>query len=276
MSYPKEPCYFATDFMRESDGFHGKPKYYGVRTSEQYDKHFAHAEEGQILGDASTCYTYSKEAAHNIYEHNPEAKIIIMLRDPVEFIHSLHMQYVNDTTENEPDFKKALQLEEERKKGNHIPPRTRCPSYNFYYERAKYSEHVKRYIDTFGKDNVMIIANEEFRQNNEAVYKQILDFLEVKNDIMPDFKTVHGSKKPRFERLNKLAHVAWIKKTFYRLLGPTLYTNMQNRVNKVLLKPQERQDMDPELKKELKQKFEPEIKELDRITNKNFADIWGY
>lgn len=276
MSYPKEPCYFATDFMKESDSFHGKPKYYKVRTPEQYDKHFAHAEEGQILGDASTSYAYSKEAARNIYGHNPEAKIIIMLRNPVEFIHSLHMQYVNETVEDETDFEKALELEPERKKGRNIPPKTRCPSYHFYRERAKYAKHVERFFEQFGKDNVMVIANEDFRENSNEVYTSILRFLGVDENILPEFKTIHSSKSPRTAWLNRIAHTMWLKNALYKLLGPVRYTKIQKRIEKLLLKPEPRQTMDTELRKKLETQLGPEVAKLNHLSGQDFAAMWGF
>lgn len=212
MSYPKEPGYFATDFRHESDAFHGKPRYFPARTPEDYDEHFTHAKPGQLLGEASTCYAYSQAAAHHIYQHNPKAKIIIMLRNPVDFMHSLHTQYVNETVENETDFEKALELEPQRKQGINVPPRTRCPSYHLYRERTKYADHAQRYLQYFGPENVLIISNEEFKEDNKAVCQEILRFLGVDTDIVPDFNNVHGSKSPRFSWLNKLIHTMWLKK----------------------------------------------------------------
>lgn len=276
MSYPKEPGYFATDFRRESDEFHGKPRYFPARTPEDYDEHFIHAEPGQILGDASTCYTYSKEASQNIFHHNPNAKIIIMLRHPVEFMHSLHMQYVNETVEDVIDFKKALDLEPERKQGSNIPQRTRCPSYHYYRERIKYADHIQRYLQCFGAENVLIISNEEFKSNNKEVYQKILRFLDVDDGITPDFSNIHGSKSPRSTWINKIVHTMWLKKALYKILGPNLYTRTHKKVNKLLLKPEPRSSMEAQLYRQLLSETSGEVVKLDTITGKNFSNRWGY
>ncbi|PSO43386.1 hypothetical protein BRC19_00790 [Candidatus Saccharibacteria bacterium QS_5_54_17] len=276
MSYPKEPSYFATDLREESDQFHGKQRYYGVRTPEKYEEHFKHCQPGQLRGDASTCYSYSQAAAGHIYQHNPKAKIIIMLRNPVDFMHSLHTQYVNETVENETDFQTAISLESSRKKGKNVPPRARCPSYHFYRERARYSKHIQRFYDQFGKENVMVIANEEFKKNNETAYKEILRFLGVREDVIPDFQSVHNSKKPRISWLNKIAHTMWLKNVAFKLMSPTLYTNLQKQADKLLLKEQSKGELDPEVRKRLTEELRPEVRELSRLTNQDFAAIWGF
>lgn len=42
------------------------------------------------MGKASIWYLYSERAVEEIGEFDPQAKIIVMLRDPVEILHSLH------------------------------------------------------------------------------------------------------------------------------------------------------------------------------------------
>jgi hypothetical protein len=178
--------------------------------------------------------------------------------------------------ENETDFEKALELESQRKQGINVPPRTRCPSYHLYRERTKYADHAQRYLQYFGPENVLIISNEEFKEDNKAVYQEILRFLGVDADIVPDFNNVHGSKSPRFSWLNKLIHTMWLKKNLYRVLGPTLYTKIHKQVNKLLLKPSPRISMDTRLYNQLFNETAEEVEKLDTITQKNFSKIWGY
>lgn len=276
ISYPKEPHYFATDTIAESDKFYGKPMYFLLRKPKDLKKLFAHRGKGQLLGDASTGYLYSKVAAKNIREHNPEAKIIILLRNPVDFIHSLHTQYVNEAVENETDFSKALALEKDRKKGKSIPPKTRCPSYHFYLERIKYHEQVKRYYDVFPEDQILVLIAEEFRHDNQKYYQEVLRFLGVDSDFMPNFGTVHESKVPRLPLLNQLVHTLWFKKALYITLRPRLYTKIHKKINKLLLKKQHRSKMDGELRAELEKKAKPEIEKISKFLDKDLASIWSY
>src|SRR3954468_1950993 len=63
-------------------------------TREEYLAHFAAAQPQQIAGEASVWYLYSQLAAREIHDFCREAKFIIMLRNPVDMMHSLHSQYL--------------------------------------------------------------------------------------------------------------------------------------------------------------------------------------
>src|ERR687891_440541 len=88
MSVPKEPAYFATDLRQESDSFHGSRKYFEFRTEEDYAAAFAHGGAGELLGAASNASLFSKVAPPNLKAVNPELRVLIMLREPVSFMHS--------------------------------------------------------------------------------------------------------------------------------------------------------------------------------------------
>ncbi len=75
-----------------------------------------------------------------------------MLREPVSFMHALHAQFVNETTEDEPDFARALAKEPARRAGREIPPRVRCPSFLHYRERARYAPQLERYFAAFPRE----------------------------------------------------------------------------------------------------------------------------
>lgn len=277
MSRPKEPSYFATDIIAESDAFHKKPKYFKVRAPEQYDELFKHMQDGQILGEASTNYLYSKQAAINIYRHNPNAKIIIMLRNPIDFMHSLHMQYVNETVENESDFKKALELEKYRRKGLVEPPRrTRCPSYHYYLRRAQYYNQLKHFFDLFPRKQILILITEEFQSDNIGSYENVLRFLEVDSNFRPDFATVHGSKAPRVKLLNKLAHTIWIKNIARFILGAHFYISLQKHLNKLLLKKQPREEVDLLLRQQLQKELKPEVEKTSSLVDRDLTSLWGF
>ncbi|RLG08342.1 MAG: sulfotransferase, partial [Thaumarchaeota archaeon] len=75
----KEFQYFATDLVRGTQ--------YEL-SEEEYLSYFRIAKDEKRLGEASTWYLYSKKAASNIKKFNPHAKIIVMLRHPIEMMYS--------------------------------------------------------------------------------------------------------------------------------------------------------------------------------------------
>ena len=251
--------------------------YFHTRSHEQYMRLFSHAKEGQILGEASTGYLYSTEAAKNIYNHNPNTKIIMMLREPVSFLHSLHMQYVNETVENEDEFETALNLETDRKNNwRSISKNVRAPSYLYYSERIKYASQISRYLDVFSPEQIMILTHEEFKSDNKEIYQRILSFLGVDRTFFPDFKVIHASKQPRFKSINKAIQNPVLKTRLQKTMGMKLYTTTHKSVNKILLKPENRTEIPPPLKRKLHQLAEEEVKKISELLGKDFYTDWGY
>jgi hypothetical protein len=276
MSSPKEPVYFAKDLIQESDAFYGLPKYFEFRTEEDYAAAFAHCRPGQLRGDASTPYLLSRVAASNIRAANPEAKIIIMLRDPVSFMHSLHMEYVNETIEDEPDFARALEKEPLRKAGDCIPGRVRCPSYLFYRERARYSSQLERYLALFPRPNVLVLTMEEYREDNERHYRSALDLLGVDLEYVPSFGVVHASRAPRSRRLNQVLNTPALKRVLAKALGPRRYTALRDGVARLVLKEGPRPELPPALERELRDEFRAEVGRVSELVGRDLRAVWSY
>ncbi|SRR6056297_999156 len=106
MAEPKEPHYFSTDF---SD------KFRKVLTREDYLNLFKEAKKYKAVGEGSTEYLYSKEAVPNILKFNSEAKFIVMVRNPIELVISLHQELFVEMNENIEDVEKAWDLQEKRR-----------------------------------------------------------------------------------------------------------------------------------------------------------------
>ena len=116
MCTPKEPHYFDYDFEQ----------YREVETLDEYLGLFEAATTEHIaIGEASACYLYSSVALEDIYQFAPQAKIIVMLRNPVDLAYSYHSQLLYASDENVPDFEQAWRLQDIRREGKKIPPRCR-------------------------------------------------------------------------------------------------------------------------------------------------------
>lgn len=276
MSFPKEPVYFATDLIEESDALYGSRKYFEYRTEEEYVALFEHCRAGQLRGDASTPYLLSKVAAAKIRAVNPAAKIIAMLREPVSFMHSLHMEQVNETLEDELDFERALEKESFRKGGKSLPARVRTPSYLFYRERASYAGQLARYYAEFPRENILVLTMEEFREDNQRHYRDVLNLLGVDPDYVPAFGVVHPSRAPRSRRLNQVLNTPAFKRALFKALGPRRYTKLQRRVARLVMKEGPRPALSPELERQLRDEFAPEVERVSELVGRDLRPVWGY
>ncbi len=81
-SEPKEAKFFHDDFSVE---------HRLATTEEEYLKCFSHQQASdQVLAEGTVWYLFSQVAVRRILAFNPEAKFVVMLRNPVDLSHSLH------------------------------------------------------------------------------------------------------------------------------------------------------------------------------------------
>lgn len=282
MSDPKDPDYFCIDLHRESDRYHGWKMYFPIREEKKYLRLFKSSKNEKVLGDASGSYIYSKVAAENIYHFNPDAKIIIMIRELVDFLYSLHSEMVYGHHENIEDFKEALLSEEKRKKGKQIPKRVSFPSALYYSERVKYYEHIKRYTDIFKKNQIKIILFDDFKQNNSIVYKEVLKFLNVAPNFIPEFKSININKIIRFKTLKYVIESPLVWRLPKKLLPKKLYDEIAQLFFRITMRYEPKHPLDTKLRNELKEKYRLEVIELNKFLNKemfikkDLVKLWGY
>ncbi len=154
----KEPSYFAADLRPRVKQRVPEPE-----TLEEYLPLFAPALPTQIPGEASSLYLYSHEAAGAIARVAPDARIIAILREPASFLHSLHLQLVQNRLEDHKDLAQALALEGERREGRAIPASCYRPQALFYSERVRYLEQLRRYHAVFPPEQVLVLIYDDFR-----------------------------------------------------------------------------------------------------------------
>jgi hypothetical protein len=239
-----------------------------------YLQHFENISGKKIIGDSSVWYLYSKKAAQEIKRLSPDAKVLIMLRNPVHMLQSLHSQNIYDGNENISDFETAINLDEERKKGNNQPKCVDFIALPPYKEVALFYEQVKRYITVFGKEKVHIIIFEEFAKDTERSTKSVFEFLDLDTDVPIEYNIINPNKKIQFLFLNQLIKTpaTWLKQVI-RILIPVkkirhrIMSSLQERNIKV----KEREKINPELEKKLKPYFANDITALSSLINKDIS-----
>ncbi|MEM8677491.1 MAG: sulfotransferase [Cyanobacteria bacterium P01_G01_bin.67] len=277
MSSIKEPHFFCSDFHLESDQHHGKRLFFDFREESPYLQLFARAKTELAAGEATVNYLYSRVAAEKIHNFNPDAKIIILLREPAQYLYSLHSHYAKFTEESELDFATALALEAERQQGKHPSPRVMAPSFLFYSERVKYYQQVKRYYDRFPTEQIKVIIYEEFKADNEGIYREILEFLGVDNSFTPNYAAVNVNKEVKYPALNNFVNHPLVKTISKNLISQEFNEFIRdNIVEKLLWHQAPKESIAPEMKLELMQKYQPEVAKIAELIDADLEAIWGY
>ncbi|OUT37678.1 MAG: hypothetical protein CBB66_06295 [bacterium TMED6] len=182
----KEPHFFGSDLQRRNGAYN--------LSLNEYQSLFK--TDKKIIGEASTFYLFSDKAAKEIHDFNPKAKIIIMLRDLVDLVHSLHSQFVFSGDEVIEDFSHALALENNRLSGQNIPKQTTVVNKLFYTSNIlSLPKNIQSFIDRFGRENIKFIDLKEIKKNPERVYSETLEFLNIDSSFnAPKFKVINKNK----------------------------------------------------------------------------------
>jgi hypothetical protein len=277
MSPIKEPNYFAHDFREESDNFHHKQLYFPFRTENDYMRLYKKWKTEKAAGEASSTNLYSTVSAEEIHRFNPGSKIIIMLREPVDFLYSYHSAAQFALGEHHKDFKEALFAEKERKKGTGFSKRVITPSWLFYSEFIKYTEQIQRFLSYFDQERIKIIIFDDFKLNIERIYHEVLEFLEVDSDFLPKFDIVNPNKKVRWPLIKKfISDSPYFRKTLRLIFSNDIYAKMENLYKIWIVSYEPRQTLDAEIKLELMKKLSTEIEKLSDLLNRDFITLWGY
>jgi hypothetical protein len=161
---------------------------------------FSGVQKRRRLGEASVWYLYSSEAPTAIKQFSPEAEILIMLRNPIEMLPSLHSQFVYVGIEPEEDFDQALALDAIREQSG--GPRGFPPA--SYRSAARYAEQVERYLRTFGADRVHVVSYDAFRERTLDAYRQTCEFLGVDPGFTPALPVVNANKRVKSRVIRRL------------------------------------------------------------------------
>lgn len=252
LSRIKEPQFFA-DFLGEQRR---------VQNWSDYLNCFAGADRQKRIGEGSVSYLAATNSARDIKAFSPEARIIIMLRNPLDVMHSLyHLRRFNDL-EDEPSFEAALFADD----------RGRRPYEQTYRAKVSFSEQVRRFVDVFGRDNVHVIIFDDFIADTALVYRTALEFLEVRFDGLASFPVVNASPRARSKVLRKAVsrppHL--LRSMLHRLTSERVRSGaggFLNRLNIVY----EKRTMGPELRSRLSIDFAPEVEKLSAVVGRDLS-----
>lgn len=142
---------------------------------ELLDRHFGSVRKGAIAGEVTPSYLYWKPAMERIRNYNPQIKLVILLRNPIDraFAH-WNMQRFKD---REPlDFLPALKEEPRR-----IAQPLSIESRRFaYVDRGFYSGQLERVFSFFPRGQIKLVKFDDFRDRKQETLDGIFSFLGLK------------------------------------------------------------------------------------------------
>ena len=266
----KEMHFFGSDL-------HFGPQFYR-RDEAAYLAEFNGWKDQKHAGESSVWYLFSTQAAAEIKAFNPDARIIIMLRDPVEMLHSMYYTFLWDGNEQLPTFEEALLAQDDRRAGRRIARQTYFVQGLVYNEIIRYSEQVRRYFNVFGRERVHVIIYDDFAANVSAACRETLDFLGVdSNNLQKNFKAVNENKFVKSRVLRALLADRVVRSAVLAvrpLLPGVIFDGMQKidaRIRKFNSRHGGRPPLSPELRQELSRAFAPDVERLSVLLGRDLT-----
>lgn len=262
----KEIHYFGADLH------HRRPPV----SAERYAGLFRDAGQ-RITGDVAVWYLMSETAAEEIRDHNPDARIIIMLRKPHEMLHSLHSQLVYSGEEDIEDFEQALAAETDRAAGHRIPKSTHTgleapPQECLQYTRvASFADQVQRYTDTF--EHVHVVLHDDIKADAAATYRGILEFIGADKHFLPDFSVINPNTQVRSQAARQLIQglrfgpLRAAVPAPLRSVGRVVFERLQAFNTEAV----DRQSMGTELTHRLIGEFGPDVERLSSLIGRDLT-----
>ena len=155
-------------------------------------------------GEATPHYMTHPLAAIRAHEVVPNAKIIVMLRNPVDRAYS-HYQMEKANKNEELTFEEAIEKEPERIRGEfeemqHNKNNSgRNYPHRAYIKSGEYFEQIKPWLELYPKENFMFIKSEEFNKNTSLVYNEVLKFLRLHPFELKKYEKI---RKREYEKMN--------------------------------------------------------------------------
>ncbi|BAQ61779.1 putative sulfotransferase protein [Geminocystis sp. NIES-3708] len=218
---------------------------------------------GKIYGEASPNYTYFpkwSETAKLMYQTVPHAKLIYLVRDPIERLISHYIHHYADRIENHSLTDALANCQEN--------------GYRYYLSCSRYYFQLEQYLKYFSPSNILIITTEELSQFPQKTLQTIFKFLEVSENFqMINYKRkLHRSiyKRRRTDLGNTISKLPLINNI------DTLSPPLRHYIKKIVYFPFSQGISKPILEKDLKnqliQYFKTDVHKLRKFTDKDFQE----
>ena len=275
MSPVKEPIYFAPDVLA---GF--KHRFSFGDDQAEYLALYDAARDERYVGEASTRYLASAEAPRLIREFDPDARIIVMLRNPVDFVYALHNERVSQQSEDVIDFEEALSLDEERRAGRRLPHGSNILG-SVYRDNAMFGRQVQRWLDQFPRAQVHVIIFDDFAADTAGEFRRVLEFLGIDPTYRPaEFAVVNRSHRSRGGLMRALMSSRLAFWTRRRLLPAVLGQDRaarlarQVRHSRLNRRPNPRPPINEPVRAALQRDFDSDVDLLGALLGRNLRAEW--
>jgi hypothetical protein len=208
VSNPKAPCYFNKKYR----------KAFQIRRFEEYQRLFDCAKPYRC--DASDCYHADFEALKSIYTYNSHCRIVMIIRDPLQMMRSLHQHLLWKCYETVENLNDAFELEHKRRENKCIPRSCHDSNFLMYSDICAVGDQAEFLLNLFGPTQVLLLSSASLRSDPRKTLTELFDWLGLDGMVLDLNKSkANEAVQPRIKalaRMNEL--VSPVVKTKLKLL----------------------------------------------------------
>lgn len=266
MSPNKEPHFFAFGGSFD-DGQAGscQPAHTWVNSLEEYLQLFADTGEARMAGECSVSYLYWPGTAERIHQFNPNMRLIVSLRDPVDRAYSSFNYAKGYGIEPLKAISEGFQAERERiQKNQSILLR--------YCDLGLYSAQLARFYNVFPADQIKVILFEDLVSDPILTVRELYKFIGVIPDIELD-PNVHANITRVPDDTNPLHRFInsehWVRSTVRKIFPMRIRQELRNTARKAFSKrpPQ----LDADQRRQFVGLFDDDIRKLEKLIGRDLS-----
>jgi sulfotransferase family protein len=239
---------------------------------ERYLSLFDEAPEGALRGESTPFYLYNRDARRRIAADNPDAKLIAVLRDPVDRAYSNWMHLWMDGLEPRADVVEAISHEQKRVNAGWAP-------FWHYQGLGMYGRQVQDLFDHFPREQVLLLRYKNLVDHPDRVLNRVCDFLGVEGE---EIETIPSDNSRPFVRDGVRARTVGPVIRAGASVGALLPPQVWRKVSKPLISQlhkggeTSRPKLTPEQREQLVAPHLEDIALLERITGESFEEWKTY
>jgi hypothetical protein len=259
MSKPKEPHFLCRRSLQIG----------GFITEKQYMSIFAKANNHKIIAEASTATIYDEEAIVRVRGFAPQARIIAILRNPVDQAPSWHSECVRLLREDIADFGAAWAAISERRAGRRVPEECPDPLMLDYAYIASFGTQLERVYAQFPARQVYVAFLDDFVAEPRVAWLRLLAFLDIPDDGRTEFPPENVGYVPA--NLPLYRGIRKATRAIKRALRLKVETGVIEKITWSLRRRDGGASVAAAMLGELHAVLDPEIVKLERITGRDLS-----
>lgn len=267
MSAVKEPKFFLTQGPPSARGGPGDAQTYRehVWRRDDYEALFAAAPTAALRGESTPFYLYDRGAQRRIRTLIPDARLIVILRDPVERAHSNWTHLWSAGLDPVGDFVQACGEEERRSAAG-------WADFWRYTALGRYGEQLQHLYSVFPAEQVLVLRYRDLVDDPVRTLDRICGFLRVPRGVLTEVPrenvTAHPQRTLRHRAVSRAVRVS----TALSAVLPRV-SAMTDSLERMLQRDSPpRQPLTWEQRKALLPRFEADVRLLEMITGQEFSD----